>query len=678
MPNFQKFTEEYQAKSEPIDTGMDACRIKLTIYHKDTLERDLPQGIRVRVYDEDGSAYEAKIDKFGTSVHHNVKCGMISWQLMRDVTPSAYQGKDNYQLTDNDENMVLALSDGYVLIEANGEKTKDPRHQLAEPLTVFASVNEHEIKAKYLPPPMLCNLRVRQNNRQAKLPEAYVNQIKHYGDSVTFFIHGYNVALGNLGQFPTAEELGKKPFYYFNAPKSEDVQRPYLHFVADDIAQYTNTIMKSLPPRTKSIDKPSKDKYIKQADEKLNGMNALSWYPNVEYYLNLAASGQDELREFTRWEDYSRMVGVTWSGSVNPSIVFFRAEMYANEAGHQFAFILRDLIDQDIRINIITHSLGARVALSALNILGNHPNFHEKIDNLIMWEAAVADNAITANYTKANNPIAMELFPYAHAAVKHISVIASGEDGVLGGDYKLKGAVLDSFTGLVGGAYPKKYTPLASDSLIIGGGLSALLDYYRHNEVAQYIKQIYQNSPDGTPQMHPNSPYARSIKEKIRHLFISEADEINRQADSSLIPALRSYNYLKPWSHYRYFYPEILEHIIEAFCDALFNGMATNEKVRQALGFVADKFTIQGTDKDKFIMDMVDEAKLDFNKQTITIGKKQYPYFLSHSAMRDFEWSNDTIESFRIFDLIYSQTYKTGIIDQIKNKKIGSKFGKYK
>ncbi|OOF54849.1 alpha/beta hydrolase [Rodentibacter genomosp. 2] len=679
MPNFKTFIEEYQAKSEPIDTGMDSCRMTLTIHHKDTLQRDLPKGIRVRVFDENGGAYEAKIDDFGTSVHLGVKCGMVSWQLMRDANHVAYQTQDNYQLTDQDENAILALSDGYVLIEANGEKTEDPRHQLAAPLTIFASVNENKIQATYLPPPMLCNLRVRQNERQTKLPDAYLNQIKHYGDSVTFFIHGYNVPLGNLGQFPTAEELGKKPVYFFNAPKPEEVQRPYLHFLADDIEQYMNVKLKAHPLRTKSVDRIPREKYAKQADKKLNGTNALSWYPNVEYYLNLAASGQDELREFTRWEDYSRIVGVTWSGNVDPSMVFFRAEMYANEAGHQFSFILRDLIKQNIRINIITHSLGARVALSALNILGDHPSFHEKIDNLIMWEAAVADNAITTNYTKENNPIAMELFPYAHAAVKHISVVASAEDGVLGGDYDFRRPGIDSFTGLVGGAYPKKYTNLASDSLVLGGGLSALLDYYRHNEVAQYIGQIYQNSYLGQ-QMHPHSPHARIIKQKIRQLFINEANEINHQAEQHIIPPLTHYNYLKPWSHYRHFYPDILEHIIESFYDTLFNGMATNVGVRQALGFVAGEYTIDKTSKyyDEFISDLFDKRKISFNSQIITIEKKIYPYFLSHSAMRDFEWSHETIQSFRIFDLIYSRTYKRAIMNQIQDHEIGSKFGKYK
>ena len=75
--------------------------------------------------------------------------------------------------------------------------------------------------------------------------------------------------------------------------------------------------------------------------------------------------------------------------------------MYANEAGRELAKVLIELFNEGIKVNIITHSLGARVALSALNILGDFDGaYNEKIDNLIMWEAAVADNAITDTYTR--------------------------------------------------------------------------------------------------------------------------------------------------------------------------------------------------------------------------------------------------------------------------------------
>ena len=160
------------------------------------------------------------------------------------------------------------------------------------------------------------------------------------------------------------------------------------------------------------------DRY-RALEREFMGRDALSWFPSVEYYLNLAASGKLSPSEpFTDWDKYSRILGITWSGNISPANVFFRAEMYANETGRDLAKLIQEL-DKDTKINIITHSLGARVALSALNILGDFDGeYDNRIDNLIMLEAAVADNAITKNYIRENNPLAMELFPFAHKAVR--------------------------------------------------------------------------------------------------------------------------------------------------------------------------------------------------------------------------------------------------------------------
>ena len=63
-------------------------------------------------------------------------------------------------------------------------------------------------------------------------------------------------------------------------------------------------------------------------------------------------------------------------GSLGPEVLihlerFFRAEIYANEAGRKLAKDISILLENNIQVNIITHSLGARVALAALNILGD-------------------------------------------------------------------------------------------------------------------------------------------------------------------------------------------------------------------------------------------------------------------------------------------------------------------
>ena len=104
----------------------------------------------------------------------------------------------------------------------------------------------------------------------------------------TLFIHGYNVSLGHIGKFPQSEDFGELP-EYSNLPPSDQVQRPYLHYDNKAIGQLaTNTLLEQA--------KEDDNIYVKhiydEVDLKVNGHKALGWFPHVEYYLNLAASGK--------------------------------------------------------------------------------------------------------------------------------------------------------------------------------------------------------------------------------------------------------------------------------------------------------------------------------------------------------------------------------------------------
>ena len=83
--------------------------------------------------------------------------------------------------------------------------------------------------------------------------------------------------------------------------------------------------------------------HMKNGIDGFNGQAALSWFPNVEYYLNLAASGKDKLDKFVDWEKYSRIIGVTWSGSIESQLEFFQSEIYANESGRVLAKVLKKI-----------------------------------------------------------------------------------------------------------------------------------------------------------------------------------------------------------------------------------------------------------------------------------------------------------------------------------------------
>jgi len=714
IDNGVNFSENH--KSEVMGEGANACRTTVIIKHRDSLGdyRILPEGIMVVVYDEAGNTYKARIDRSGFSHHKNVRCGEISWQLMKSsVSETLREAYDKSgikrQLSEADESFTFDKSDGYLLIQANDVKSNDPRKQFAEPLKVFAGYGSDgvaNIEAIYLPPPMLLNFRFNQTVNQqeeTRNKEQIKQQIFASGKNVTLFIHGFNVPLGKTGRFPTAKELGKIPAYDALPLSSEQVQTPYVYYgdVVGKVVGEQPTIRLNKMQTSREL---KVDRY-RALEREFMGRDALSWFPSVEYYLNLAASGKLSPSEpFTDWDKYSRILGITWSGNISPANVFFRAEMYANETGRDLAKFIQEL-DKDTKINIITHSLGARVALSALNILGDFDGeYDNRIDNLIMLEAAVADNAITKNYTRENNPLAMELFPFAHKAVKSMRVMYSLEDGVLGGDSTPwdtdDGFITDNI--LIRGAYPKKYGPFANRTHAIG-------DYYPydknertsishqkakadiHNAIQmQCLDNMGQNSKDVAAlcdYMKSQASFGRQmIESKARELIAQEIERVNQDRIADL-------NILRPWSHFRRFPKDAdyTQHIIDVLVNVIFKGdwkMSSEElAIRPALGYLGERFTAPSPEQ-KMTIDKQLAKKYPIDKFIVALKDKQFSfwdqsaYFTTHSAMKDLIWeemvrTEEQRESMKPtrFSQIYTITYKREIMDRYI-KEI-SKFGRY-
>lgn len=709
------FTNKHQ--SESVGTGTNACRTTVVIYHRDTLGKDrkLPANIVVMVYDESGKPIPAVIDKSGYSTHLNVRCGKISWQLVRgpyDAAGTESFDKSNIErkVTDKSESFQFGRSDGYVLVEANGVKNKDPREQFIKPLKISVSRGQDgksNVTAIYLPPPMLLNLRFKQKLSSKKRKEEInkiVQQVNADGKSATLFIHGFNVPLGAIGRFPSPTELGENPAYD-SLKDSRGIQAPYLYY-GDIIGQRVRNVIAErrnfyeYSNRTtggggRDIDAQLKSEtqiIFNSMDTKFNGKDALAWFPTVEYYLNLAASGATSVNaKLSDWTKYSRIIGVTWSGSVDPSRTFFRAEIYANEAGRKLAKDISILLENNIQVNIITHSLGARVALAALNILGD-ANQPKKIKNLIMLEAAVADNAITANYTREKNPVAMELFPFAYKAAEYIRIMYSKEDGVLGPDNSLLD-LDDGVSDVSRGAYPLKYG-------VIAGKTNAFGDYYPHGSAVNnqranaqsesvqaqcksYIKNKDQRFKEVCDYILKNQPSISKaqIENELKALIQNEMKMVNDDWQTEL-------KILRPWSHFRRF-PEnedYVKHITDILMTMVFRNtwkLSSKElEIRPALGHVGDKFTAPDP-KEKIDKNLAKEYPTDNfisglkNKQFSY--HDQSDYFTSHSAIKDLIWEEMTLTDHQRkrsnptrFSRIYRETYKDQIMDKyIKN------FGRY-
>ena len=708
----KSFTNKHQ--SEKIGTGTDACRTTVVIYHRDTLGKDrkLPANIVVMVYDESGKPIPAAIDKSGYSTHLNVRCGKISWQLVRgpyDAADTESSDKSNIErkVTDKSESFQFGRSDGYVLVEANGVKNKDPREQFIKPLKISVSRGQDgksNVTAIYLPPPMLLNLRFKQKLSSKKRKEEInkiVQQVKADGKSATLFIHGFNVPIGAIGRFPNPTELGENPAYD-SLKDSRGIQAPYLYY-GDIIGQRVRNVIAErrnfyeYSNRTtggggRDIDAQLKSEtqiIFNSMDTKFNGKDALAWFPTVEYYLNLAASGATSVNaKLSDWTKYSRIIGVTWSGSVDPSRTFFRAEIYANEAGRKLAKDISILLENNIQVNIITHSLGARVALAALNILGD-ANQPKKIKNLIMLEAAVADNAITANYTREKNPVAMELFPFAYKAAEYIRIMYSKEDGVLGPDNSLLD-LDDGVSDVSRGAYPLKYG-------VIAGKTNAFGDYYPHGSAVNnqranaqsesvqaqcksYIKNKDQRFKEVCDYILKNQPSISKaqIENELKALIQNEMKMVNDDWQTEL-------KILRPWSHFRRF-PEnedYVKHITDILMTMVFRNtwkLSSKElEIRPALGHVGDKFTAPVQKNPKLLKEYPPDNFISGLKEKQFFYHDQSSYFTSHSAIKDLIWEEMTLTDHQRkrsnptrFSRIYRETYKDQIMDKyIKN------FGRY-
>ena len=706
------FTNKHQ--SESVGTGTNACRTTVVIYHRDTLGKDrkLPANIVVMVYDESGKPIPAVIDKSGYSTHLNVRCGKISWQLVRgpyDAADTESSDKSNIErkVTDKSESFQFGRSDGYVLVEANGVKNKDPREQFIKPLKISVSRGQDgksNVTAIYLPPPMLLNLRFKQKLSSKKRKEEInkiVQQVKADGKSATLFIHGFNVPIGAIGRFPNPTELGENPAYD-SLKDSRGIQAPYLYY-GDIIGQRVRNVIAErrnfyeYSNRTtggggRDIDAQLKSEtqiIFNSMDTKFNGKDALAWFPTVEYYLNLAASGATSVNaKLSDWTKYSRIIGVTWSGSVDPSRTFFRAEIYANEAGRKLAKDISILLENNIQVNIITHSLGARVALAALNILGD-ANQPKKIKNLIMLEAAVADNAITANYTREKNPVAMELFPFAYKAAEYIRIMYSKEDGVLGPDNSLLD-LDDGVSDVSRGAYPLKYG-------VIAGKTNAFGDYYPHGSAVNnqranaqsesvqaqcksYIKNKDQRFKEVCDYILKNQPSISNaqIENELKTLIQKEMKMVNADWQTEL-------KILRPWSHFRRF-PEdedYVKHITDILMTMVFRNtwkLSSKElEIRPALGHVGDKFTAPVQKNPKLLKEYPPDNFISGLKEKQFFYHDQSSYFTSHSAIKDLIWEEMTLTDHQRkrsnptrFSRIYRETYK----DQIMDKYI-KKFGRY-
>ncbi|WP_048306091.1 alpha/beta hydrolase [Halomonas sp. PR-M31] len=607
-------------------------KVLVTIEHKDTLGRPLPAGNIVELCDAHRYPHTGVTDDRGHSHHPGVIAGPFAWQL-RDA-PGRH-------LIAIDEVPVHPVASGLSAPEA------------------LAVMNETTVVATYLPPPMLIDLHTPSEGVTPDLlSDDQLEQLRLAGNNATLFLHGYNVPRGDWARFDAAADAA-------SARPPPLLGTALLH-----------------PSGAAAISTLCQRQSIDGDEQGLNGTGACGWLTSMEYQLNRAA-GMDE----SDWRPYSRVVGIAWPGDTGAT-AFTEAEFIATHSGRRLVNVLKQLLDAGIKINLIGHSLGARVALTALNLLGER-GVQQRIDHLFLWQPAVADNALSPDtpFSKVRqrdelfkpdprrpgrevHPLGMGTFPYAHRAVSNIVVLHSHEDGVLGPSnreasgawydprdwvQRLRDIATDSSddrTGTLGGAYTKKWWTFPP---IIAGGLGYFREYYFNRGRALAPGQweaalLLRTQDDASDQYRVDRAW-----EALTQALVDEARRILAATPPGPLHAdtcLPDYDLLKPLAHHA----RISEQMALTFAQHLrelgqkHNWQPGDGEVRPALGLVGFKdVETEPFFETKLRLEIFDEVD-------------QSTWLFEHSAMK--------YPSKEIF----TKSYKLGIMDRIKG---GSGFGQY-
>ncbi|MGM0823594.1 MAG: hypothetical protein ACQEUY_02600 [Pseudomonadota bacterium] len=604
------------------------CSVGVTvlIVHRDTLGRYLPEGTLVSLKDSAGKTISATIDAEGVSRHEGAAPNKVAWQLVD--------------------------ASGQHLVAVNDEPL-DPCRAAAAPPEVDIAIDETTIQATYLPPPISLNLRDEMTSPEdGLLTEEQLEQLRLAGNNATLFLHGYNVPLGQYGSFASWEkrrDISAKPLLTTahtasSATILQDIDK------VDIQAPVTRGKIANNLYHTPTENRP--DEY---REAYCNGSGACNWFVHMEHQLNRAAGMTEE-----DWRPYTRMVGIAWLGDTG-SIDFFQAELNAMAAGRRLVALLEQLNDAGIAINIISHSLGARVVLTALNILGEQERY-QWIDNVYLWEPAVADNALVNDASQDSHPLGMGVFPDAHKAVRKVVVLHSEEDGILGPPpqdarsfwqqvaeiisptavwaHELFGAddMLDELIGSFGGAYGKKWW-------VFPAGLSTpFIQYYTDKAPADTV------SPPVPPPMPVGpDPYGEDRAARAWQAFREMAIEEARAAIASADP-LPTYDLLAPLAHHAVVSEERAATYIDTLQRLVGRNWRAGRAPRAALGSIGF-----GEVKDiPFFQARLRTEAFDF------VDQKNWLF--DHSGMK--------IPSEEVFE----KSYQEGIVNRIKDT---SRFGRY-
>ena len=362
---------------------------------------------------------------------------------------------------------------------------------------------------------------------QDTVPNALISWFQEYGNNVTLFIHGYNVAYGQMGFIKSQPQF--------------------------DQHKYPNPYAWSL--------------YYPDMPDEQQPEGAFKWFLEMEYNLNRAAGfdGKD-------YSQYTRVVGIAWQGDPSSATNYMAATAMTDFPARKLAGVIRQLKKAGLYVNLMAHSLGNAVLMNTLNRLAQD---NTAVDHVFLWEAAIPDNswdeqtrdyfpmAMSSSHSSSSFPHSSSSFPRrressatgtkdessanqsgalpydynyprAHQAVQQVTVLYSGEDTILGASVNQQSS----------SAQPQTIGQMTQQ--LIHDGLTLALNHYL---------------PSWLPHPKLDSAQLKRINQKIEdpgaglmfalpNLVLGVIDQHGIQGYEHTLPALRSIYHLANWFVY--------------------------------------------------------------------------------------------------------------------------------
>jgi hypothetical protein len=284
-------------------------------------------------------------------------------------------------------------------------------------------LSEYHLESRQLAPPVVVNVREDRStatdpNARDLLREDEIRYFRQYGNNATIFIHGFSVSYGTF-----ARQVELKDWHHdILRNQTKPVRLAY-----GETCATTYRDQKLLDGQYRRWHERHPDLYADIDLKRLNGGGAHSWFLHMEDNLN-RATGQFDRSDYQK---YTRMIHLAWSGDVF-DLDYMAAETNANQAGFALAGLIDQLVGEGIAVNVIAHSLGNRVLLVAMNLLGQMPGRRECIAHAFMWQPAVPDTALSNDPGRDTSVLRNWNFIHAHRAAKKIVVLYSDQDNILG------------------------------------------------------------------------------------------------------------------------------------------------------------------------------------------------------------------------------------------------------